>query len=91
MVLEDNQLMQQTPLHVIRFHQTECSIRESVNKAVSAKFDQDHASSDGGVILPKGCDERLQLSRTLVGCLSDERQQSKVTHSLTELSQQRRL
>ena len=53
-----------------------------------ARFDQDHASSDGGAILLQGCDERLQLSRILVGCLSNERQQSKVTHSLTELFQQ---
>ena len=58
-------------------------------KAVIAKFDQDHASSDGGAILLKACDERLQLSSTLAGCLSDERQQSKVTHSLRELFQQR--
>ena len=31
-------------------------------KAFIAKFDQDHASSDGGAILLKACDERLQLS-----------------------------
>ena len=54
-----------------------------------AKFDQDHANSGGGTVLLKACDERLQLSRTLPACLSDERQQSKVTHSLKELFQQR--
>jgi len=58
-------------------------------KAVIAKFDQDHASSDGGAVLLKACDEKLQLSVALAACLSDERQQSKVTHSLTELFQQR--
>ena len=58
-------------------------------KAVIAKFDQDHASSDGGAILLKACDEKLKLSAALAACLSDERQQSKVTHSLTELFQQR--
>ena len=42
-------------------------------KAVSVKFD----------------DEKLKLSTTLVSCLSDDRQQSKVTHSLEELFQQR--
>ena len=58
-------------------------------KAVVAKFDQDHASSDGGAVLLKACDENLQLSTTLASCLSDDRQQSKVTHSLEALFQQR--
>ena len=58
-------------------------------KAVIARFDQDHASSDGGAVLLKACDEKLKLSTTLASCLSDGRQQSKVTHSLEELFQQR--
>lgn len=59
------------------------------NKAVIVKFDQDHASSDGGAILLKACDERLGLSAALAGCLPDARQRSKVTHSVRELFQQR--
>ena len=58
-------------------------------KTVVAKFDQDHASSDGGAVLLKACDEKLKLSAALAACLSDGRQQSKVTHTLTELFQQR--
>lgn len=58
-------------------------------KAVVARFDQAHASSDGGALLLKACDERLGLSRRLVACLSDGRQSSKVTHSLQQLFQQR--
>ena len=58
-------------------------------KAVIAKFDQDHASSDGGAVLLKACDEKLKVSTTLASCLSDGRQQSKVTHSLEALFQQR--
>ena len=58
-------------------------------KAVTVKFDQDHASSDGGAVLLKACDEKLELSTTLASCLSDERQQSKVSHSRQELFQQR--
>ena len=58
-------------------------------KAVVVRFDQDHASSDGGAVLLKACDEKLKLSPTLAPCLSDDRQQSKVTHSLGELFQQR--
>ena len=34
-------------------------------KAVIAKFDQDHASSDGGAVLLKACDEKFKLSTTL--------------------------
>ena len=49
-------------------------------KAVIAKFDQDHASSDGGAVLLKACDERLGLSATLAACLSDDREQPKITH-----------
>ena len=37
----------------------------------------------------KACDEKLKLSTTLASCLSDDRQQSKVSHSLEELFQQR--
>ena len=58
-------------------------------KAVIVKFDQDHASSDGGAILLKACDERLKLSAALAACLPDGRQPSKVSHSLRELFQQR--
>ena len=58
-------------------------------KSVVAHFDQDHASSDGGAVLLKALDDRLQLSETLAACLSDKRQLSKVLHSLPELFQQR--
>ena len=58
-------------------------------KNVAVQFDQDHASSDGGAILLKTVDDRLNLSKTLAACLSGTRQQSKVLHSLQELFQQR--
>ena len=58
-------------------------------KAVVARFDQDHASSDGGAVLLKACDETLRLSAKLAACLSDGRQPSKVTHSFEELFRQR--
>ena len=58
-------------------------------KTVVAQFDQDHASSDGGAVLLKACDERLGLSASLAACLSDNRQPGKVKHSLQELFQQR--
>ena len=68
--------------------QSVCS-RIYPKRAVIAKFDRGHASSDGGAVLLKACDEQLKLSTTLASCLSDGRQQSKVTHSLEVLFQQR--
>ncbi len=60
-----------------------------VKKVVVTQFDQEHASSDGGAVLLKACDERLKLSESLVACLSDKRQQQKVSHSLQEMFRQR--
>ena len=59
------------------------------SKSVVARFDQAHASSDGGALLLKACDERLGLSQAMAACLSDRRQSSKVIHSLQQLFQQR--
>jgi len=61
-------------LHVIRYHQTEYFVREFVQGGVTVKFDQDHASCDGGAVLLKACDEKLELGTTLACCLSDDRQ-----------------
>jgi len=58
-------------------------------KTVVARFDQQHASSDGGAILLKTCDERLGLSAAMAACLRDSRQQAKVEHSYQEIFQQR--
>jgi len=58
-------------------------------KAVVARFDQEQASSDGGAVLLKACDERLGLSAALTACLWDDRQQAKVEHSYQEIFQQR--
>ncbi len=58
-------------------------------KSLVARFDQEHASSDGGAVLLKALDDRLELSATLAACLSDTRQQSKVLHSLPVLFRQR--
>jgi hypothetical protein len=58
-------------------------------KLVVARFDQEHASSDGGAVLLKACDERLGLSASIVSCIQDGRQQGKVEHSYWEIFQQR--
>lgn len=54
-------------------------------KPLTVCFDQAHASSDGGAILLKACDQRLNLSARLAQCLRDARQTNKVQHSCKEL------
>jgi hypothetical protein len=58
-------------------------------RPVVVKFDQPHASSDGGAILLKACDEALGLTERLAGCLVDARQSGKVEHSIRDLVRQR--
>lgn len=58
-------------------------------KDIVARFDQAHASSDGGALLLKACDDRLGLSQALAACVSDARQPNKVAHGMQPLLQQR--
>jgi hypothetical protein len=58
-------------------------------RPVVVRFDQPHASSDGGAILLKGCEERLRLTERLAECLVDKRQPGKVEHSIRDLVRQR--
>lgn len=58
-------------------------------KAVVARFDQSHASSDAGALLLKGCDQQLGLSAAIAACLQDDRQTAKIAHSYQEILQQR--
>lgn len=74
---------------------SEDTIRQSVlfpelfKKPVVVQFDQPHASSDGGAILLKACDERLCLTERLAKCIVDARQAGKVEHSIRDLVRQR--
>lgn len=71
------------------------STRQSVlfadllDRPVVAKFDQEHASSDGGAILLQACDRRLGLTEALIGGLDDRRQTGKVHHTIGDLVRQR--
>ncbi|MEM7476707.1 MAG: IS1380 family transposase [Planctomycetota bacterium] len=58
-------------------------------RPVHVRFDQAHATSDGGAILLKAVDEKLGLSAALASSLRDCRQPNKIRHSLTELVRQR--
>ncbi|MDF0675210.1 MAG: transposase [Nitrospira sp.] len=54
-----------------------------------ARFDQAHASTDGGVVLLRAVDEQLQLTERLAACLPDGRDPDKIRHAMRELLQQR--
>jgi hypothetical protein len=58
-------------------------------KPVVTQFDQRQGSSDGGAILLKAADRRIQLTEALAACLKDERQAGKVDHAIEELLAQR--
>jgi Transposase DDE domain group 1 len=62
---------------------------QGLRPPVVARFDQAHASSDGGAVLLKAIDERLGLTQRLAAGLTDRRQPGKVEHDLVELVQQR--
>jgi hypothetical protein len=54
-----------------------------------ARFDQAQASTDGGVVLLKALDDRLQLTDRLAACLPDRRDPDKVRHAVSDLLRQR--
>jgi Transposase DDE domain group 1 len=58
-------------------------------RPVVVQFDQPNASSDGGAILLKACDEALGLTQRLAACILDTRQAGKVEHSIVDLVRQR--
>jgi len=62
---------------------------EPKDKPVVVAFDTPDASSDGGLILLKGIDTHLRLTKRLAACLADERQPAKVRHETIELLRQR--
>ena len=62
---------------------------ELAGKPVVAKFDQDHASSDGGAILLQACDRGLGLTDALINGIRDPRQSGKIRHGIGDLVRQR--
>ena len=65
------------------------NISDIFKKPLVIEFDQPQMSSDGGGILLKAADERLELTHRLAGCIRDEREQGKIKHEMVELLRQR--
>ena len=69
---------------------TECLLfPEIFSKPSVLQFDQRQGSSDGGAILLKAAEGRYGLLASMAACLRDDRQASKVEHSLPDLFAQR--
>jgi hypothetical protein len=62
---------------------------QGLRQPVVARFDQLHASSDGGALLLKALDDRLGVTERLARSLRDPRQPGKIDHALIELVRQR--
>lgn len=62
---------------------------ELFEKPIHYQFDEPHGSCDGGALLLKAADQKLQLTAALADCLVDGRQAAKVKHSLEDLLRQR--
>ena len=60
-----------------------------ISKPIIARFDQPHASSDGGALVLKVVDDRLGLTWRLASALRDRREPGKVTHPVRDLLRQR--
>jgi hypothetical protein len=56
---------------------------------VVARFDQAHASTDGGAVLLTALDGQLRLTDQLAACLVDRRDPDKIRHSVRDLLRQR--
>jgi hypothetical protein len=62
---------------------------QGLPQPILARFDQAHASSDGGALLLKALDDRLGVTARLARSLTDPRQPGKVAHELIEVVRQR--
>ena len=59
------------------------------SREIVAQFDGGTISSDGGALLLRQTDKRLNLLPRLAGCFLDGRQQERVEHSIAEMLAQR--
>ena len=69
---------------------SELTLFPSLNhKKIAVDFSGGHVSSDGGLLLLRAMDRRLGLTRRIAGLLKDDRDQSKVIHSMQTMLRQR--
>jgi hypothetical protein len=59
------------------------------SRKVSGAFDAGHVSSDGGALLLRELDQRLQITQRFAACFTDHRDAMLVEHTVLELVRQR--
>lgn len=52
---------------------------------VAVRYDGGDITSDAGLLLVSVADKKLGLTKAIAGCITDQRQQSKVTHSYLDM------
>jgi len=68
----------------------QCVLFEGLfDKPVRMEFTAPDQSSDGGILLLKGIDEKMGLTKRMARALRDERQPGKVLHPLAEMLRER--
>jgi hypothetical protein len=73
---------------------TECSgvrlaLQPLGRRPVVARFDAAPITSDGGAVLPREVDGRIDLLGRMAGCFVDHRDPGRIHHSVSELISQR--
>lgn len=61
----------------------------SASRAVEANFDAGRVTSDGGLLLFRELDGRLQLTTRMADCFTDHRRPERIEHTVNELVAQR--
>ncbi len=70
-------------------YQTKLEFQPSGRRAVTAKFDSEQISSDGGALLLREVDRRIGLTDRLADCFIDYRNPASVRHHVKALLRQR--
>ena len=70
-------------------NQKEFDFGKHFRRRITARFDGGPISSDGGAILLRQVDQRLNLLSRLSGCFQDHRDPDRIDHSVRELLAQR--
>jgi hypothetical protein len=68
---------------------TSMLFRKFKNKLVEVDFNGGHISSNGGAVLLREIDKKLNLTDEVTTCLIDPRDPKKITHSISDMLKQR--
>jgi hypothetical protein len=70
-------------------HSTLSRLSLPLDKEISFDFNGGNVTSDTGLLLLAEIDSRIGLTDRIASCIKDTRQQSKITHTIREMLQQR--